>query len=139
LLLLLQIRTQPHLGCCLAAATAAASAICMHLCTNSATPYTSVLRLIYKISASVTTMLKQRWHMMLSSGTRVHEFSPCFGSICSCLCLVRPVNWTQVRFCLQTLVPLVCNTKPHSCVAAGGTFMSYRHDLLALIQTKAGF
>jgi hypothetical protein len=27
LLLLLQIRTQPHLGCCLAAATAAASAI----------------------------------------------------------------------------------------------------------------
>jgi hypothetical protein len=41
LLLLLQIRTQPHLGCCLAAATAAASAIFMHLCTNSATPYTS--------------------------------------------------------------------------------------------------
>jgi hypothetical protein len=36
LLLLLQIRTQPHLGCCLAAATAAASAIFMHLCTNSA-------------------------------------------------------------------------------------------------------
>jgi hypothetical protein len=33
-LLLLQIRTQPHLGCCLAAATAAASAIFMHLCTN---------------------------------------------------------------------------------------------------------
>jgi hypothetical protein len=28
--LLLQIRTQPHLGCCLAAATAAASAIFMH-------------------------------------------------------------------------------------------------------------
>jgi hypothetical protein len=41
LLLLLQIRTQPHLGCCLAAATGAASAIFMHLCTNSATPYTS--------------------------------------------------------------------------------------------------
>jgi hypothetical protein len=41
LLLLLQIRTQPHLGCCLAAATAAPSAIFMHLCTNSATPYTS--------------------------------------------------------------------------------------------------
>jgi hypothetical protein len=41
LLLLLQIRTQPHLGCCLAAATAEASAIFMHLCTNSATPYTS--------------------------------------------------------------------------------------------------
>jgi hypothetical protein len=41
LLLLLQIRTQPHLGCCLAAATAAAFAIFMHLCTNSATPYTS--------------------------------------------------------------------------------------------------
>jgi hypothetical protein len=41
LLLLLQIRTQPHLGCCLAAATAAASAVFMHLCTNSATPYTS--------------------------------------------------------------------------------------------------
>jgi hypothetical protein len=39
--LLLQIRTQPHLGCCLAAATAATSAIFMHLCTNSATPYTS--------------------------------------------------------------------------------------------------
>jgi hypothetical protein len=38
LLLLLQFRTQPHLGCCLAAATAAASAIFMHLCTNSATP-----------------------------------------------------------------------------------------------------
>jgi hypothetical protein len=36
--LLLQFRTQPHLGCCLAAATAAASAIFMHLCTNSATP-----------------------------------------------------------------------------------------------------
>jgi hypothetical protein len=36
-LLLLQIRTQPHLGCCLAAATAAASAIFMLLCTNSAT------------------------------------------------------------------------------------------------------
>jgi hypothetical protein len=35
LLLLLQIRTQPHLGCCLAAATAAASAIFVHLCTNS--------------------------------------------------------------------------------------------------------
>jgi hypothetical protein len=41
LLLLLQIRTQPHLGYCLAAATAAASAIFMHLCTNSATPHTS--------------------------------------------------------------------------------------------------
>jgi hypothetical protein len=41
LLLSLQIRTQPHLGCCLAAATAAASAIFMRLCTNSATPYTS--------------------------------------------------------------------------------------------------
>jgi hypothetical protein len=41
LLLLLQTRTQPHLGCCLAAATAAASAIIMHLCTNSATPCTS--------------------------------------------------------------------------------------------------
>jgi hypothetical protein len=41
LLLLLQIRTQPHLGCCLAAATAAASAVFMHLCINSATPYTS--------------------------------------------------------------------------------------------------
>jgi hypothetical protein len=41
LLLLLQIRTQPHLGCCLAAATSAASAIFMHLCTNNATPYTS--------------------------------------------------------------------------------------------------
>jgi hypothetical protein len=40
-LLLLQIRTQPHLGCRLAAATTAASAIFMHLCTNSATPYTS--------------------------------------------------------------------------------------------------
>jgi hypothetical protein len=40
-ILLLQIRTQPHLGCCLAAATAAASAIFVHLCTNSATPYTS--------------------------------------------------------------------------------------------------
>jgi hypothetical protein len=39
LLLLLQIKTQPHLGCCLAAATAAASAIFMHLCTNSAAPY----------------------------------------------------------------------------------------------------
>jgi hypothetical protein len=38
LLLLLQIRTPPHLGRCLAAATAAASAIFMHLCTNSATP-----------------------------------------------------------------------------------------------------
>jgi hypothetical protein len=38
LLLLLQYRTQPHLGCCLTAATAAASAIFMHLCTNSATP-----------------------------------------------------------------------------------------------------
>jgi hypothetical protein len=43
LLLLLRFRTHlhlrllPHLGCCLAAATAAASAICMHLCTNSAT------------------------------------------------------------------------------------------------------
>jgi hypothetical protein len=37
-LLLLQFRTQPHLGCCLAAAVAAASAIFMHLCTNSATP-----------------------------------------------------------------------------------------------------
>jgi hypothetical protein len=44
LLLLLQIRTQPHLGCCLAAATAAASAIFLHLCTNSAlTPVTSAL------------------------------------------------------------------------------------------------
>jgi hypothetical protein len=31
--LLYQFRTQPHLGCCLAA-----SAICMHLCTNSANP-----------------------------------------------------------------------------------------------------
>jgi hypothetical protein len=41
LLLLLQIRTQPHLGCCLVAATAAASAIFMHLSTSSATPYTS--------------------------------------------------------------------------------------------------
>jgi hypothetical protein len=41
LLLLLQIRTQLHLGCCLAAATAAASATFMHLCTNSATPYPS--------------------------------------------------------------------------------------------------
>jgi hypothetical protein len=41
LLLLLRIKTQPHLGCCLAAATAAASAIFMHLCTNSTTPYTS--------------------------------------------------------------------------------------------------
>jgi hypothetical protein len=41
LLLLLQIRTQPHLGCCLAAATAAVFAIFLHLCTNSATPYTS--------------------------------------------------------------------------------------------------
>jgi hypothetical protein len=44
LLLLLQIRTrphQPHLGCCLATATAAASAIFMHLCTNSANPCTS--------------------------------------------------------------------------------------------------
>jgi hypothetical protein len=41
LLLLLPIRTQPHLGCCLAAATAAASAIFMHLCTTTATPYTS--------------------------------------------------------------------------------------------------
>jgi hypothetical protein len=41
LLLLLQTRTQPHLGRCMAAATAAASAIFMHLCTNSATPYTS--------------------------------------------------------------------------------------------------
>jgi hypothetical protein len=29
LLLLLQSKTQPHLGCCLAAAVAAASAICM--------------------------------------------------------------------------------------------------------------
>jgi hypothetical protein len=37
----LQIRTQPHLGCCLAAATAATSVIFMHLCTNSNTPYTS--------------------------------------------------------------------------------------------------
>jgi hypothetical protein len=37
LLLLIKIRTQPHLGCCLAAATAAASAIFMHLCTNSVT------------------------------------------------------------------------------------------------------
>jgi hypothetical protein len=34
LLLLLQIRTQPHLGCCLAAATAAASAIFMHACVR---------------------------------------------------------------------------------------------------------
>jgi hypothetical protein len=41
LLLLLQFRTQPHLGCCLAAVTAAASAIFMHLCTDSATPQTS--------------------------------------------------------------------------------------------------
>jgi hypothetical protein len=41
LLLLLQIRTQPHLGSCLAAATAAASAIFVHLCTNSVTQYTS--------------------------------------------------------------------------------------------------
>jgi hypothetical protein len=32
-------RTEPHQGCCLAAATAAASAIFMHLCTNRATPY----------------------------------------------------------------------------------------------------
>jgi hypothetical protein len=38
LLLLLQLRTQPHLGCCLSAATAAASTIFMHLCTSSATP-----------------------------------------------------------------------------------------------------
>jgi hypothetical protein len=36
LLLLSQFRTQPHLGCCLAASTAAASAIFMHLCTNIA-------------------------------------------------------------------------------------------------------
>jgi hypothetical protein len=41
LLLLLQFRTQPHLGCCLAAAVAAASTIFMHLCTNSATPKAS--------------------------------------------------------------------------------------------------
>jgi hypothetical protein len=41
LLLLLQIRTQHHLGCCLAAATASASAIFMHLCSNCATPCTS--------------------------------------------------------------------------------------------------
>jgi hypothetical protein len=34
LLLLLQIKTQPHLGCCLAAAVAAASAFFMHLCTK---------------------------------------------------------------------------------------------------------
>jgi hypothetical protein len=40
-LLLLQIRTRLHLGCCLAAATAAASAMFMHLCMNSATPCTS--------------------------------------------------------------------------------------------------
>jgi hypothetical protein len=45
LLLLLQIRTQPFLCCCLAAATAAASAIFMHLRTNSATPYTSQLHM----------------------------------------------------------------------------------------------
>jgi hypothetical protein len=41
LLLLLHIRSQPHLGCCLAAATAAAPANFMHLCTNSAIPCTS--------------------------------------------------------------------------------------------------
>jgi hypothetical protein len=41
IVILLQIKTQPHIGCCLAAATAAASAIFMHLCTNSTTPYTS--------------------------------------------------------------------------------------------------
>jgi hypothetical protein len=35
------IRIVPHLGCCLAAAAASTSAIFMHLCTNSATPYTS--------------------------------------------------------------------------------------------------
>jgi hypothetical protein len=39
-LLLLQVRTQTHLGCCLAAAVAL-SAIFMQLCPNSATPYTS--------------------------------------------------------------------------------------------------
>jgi hypothetical protein len=41
LFLLLQIRTPPHLSCCLVAATAAASATFMQLCTNIATPYTS--------------------------------------------------------------------------------------------------
>jgi hypothetical protein len=39
LLFLLQFRTQLHLGCCLAAATAAASETFMHLCTYRATPY----------------------------------------------------------------------------------------------------
>jgi hypothetical protein len=34
LVLISQFRTQPLLGCCLAAATAAASAIFMHLCTT---------------------------------------------------------------------------------------------------------
>jgi hypothetical protein len=37
IVVVLQIRARPHLGCCLAAATAAASAIFMQLCTNSAT------------------------------------------------------------------------------------------------------
>jgi hypothetical protein len=39
--IVITFRTQPHLGCCLAAPTAAASAIFMHLCTNRTTPYTS--------------------------------------------------------------------------------------------------
>jgi ABC-type transporter Mla subunit MlaD len=43
LLTLMQFTSQPHLGCCLAAASAAASAIFMQLCTNSATASSAVL------------------------------------------------------------------------------------------------
>jgi hypothetical protein len=36
--LLVQVRAQPHSGCCLAAATAAASTIYMHMCTIGPSP-----------------------------------------------------------------------------------------------------
>jgi hypothetical protein len=44
-------RIQPHLGCCLAAATAAASATFMHLCTNNAENITKHMKSCNNVNA----------------------------------------------------------------------------------------